>query len=209
MKSIFDEKFKKGIIDFGQSVVVAIVICIVVLVFLVSPSEVEGSSMQPNYYTGDRLYTNKLSHWIGSTPFGKSLSLDYKRGDVVVVDKPGVVSLIKRVVGMPGEKLMVEGGFVYIDGQRLVEHYLPEDIFTSGGTFLKEGKEIEIPEGKYFVMGDNRKVSSDSRYIGLIDESWIQGKIFLRIWPLNDFGIVNSGESDFTAAESTTKNNEV
>jgi signal peptidase I len=194
MKNILDEDFKKGALDFLQSVVVAIVICIIVLVFFVSPSEVEGSSMQPNYYTGDRLYTNKLSHWIGSTQFGKSVSLDYKRGDVVVVDKPGVVSLIKRVVGLPGERLKVSDGKVYINSHLLEEKYLADDVYTTGGTFLKEDKEIEIPEGKYFVMGDNRKVSSDSRYIGLIDESWIQGKIFLRIWPLNQFGILTTGE---------------
>ncbi|MEO6728815.1 MAG: signal peptidase I [Candidatus Dojkabacteria bacterium] len=195
MRKIFTPEFKKQIIDFGQSVIVAIVICIFIITFVAAPNEVDGTSMQPNYATGDRLYTNRLSHWVGSTPLGSTLGLNYKRGDVVVVEKPGVVALIKRIVGMPGETLKIFEGKVYINGKELQESYLPEGTITSQGTFLKENVEVNIPEGNYFVMGDNRRVSSDSRYIGLIETDWLQGKIFLRIWPLNEIEIVPTGVS--------------
>jgi signal peptidase I len=201
MKKLWNKlspQFREQFLDFVQSLAIMIGICIFVLVFLVYPSEVEGTSMLPNYQTGNRLYTNKLSHWIGSTQIGKTLSLDYKRGDVVVVDKPGVVSLIKRIIGMPGETLKLQGGNVYINGNMIKEDYLAADTYTGGGTFLKEGEDVQIPEGQYFVMGDNRRVSSDSRYIGLIEENWLQGKIFFRIWPLNEFGAIGTGKYEVT-----------
>ncbi|MEP7103367.1 MAG: signal peptidase I [Candidatus Dojkabacteria bacterium] len=195
MKNILTPEFKKQIIEFGQSVIVSIVICIFIITFVAAPNEVDGSSMQPNYTTGDRLYTNRLSHWVGSTQVGKTLGLEYKRGDVVVVDKPGIVSLIKRVIGLPGETIRVENGKVYINGKELEESYLPSGTYTGGGTYLKEGKDLTLPEENYFVMGDNRRVSSDSRYIGIIQEDWLQGKIFLRIWPADEIGVIGAGES--------------
>jgi len=195
MQKILTPEFKKQILDFGQSVIVAIVICIFIITFVAAPNEVDGTSMQPNYATGDRLYTNRLSHWIGNTTIGQTLGLDYKRGDVVVVEKPGVVPLIKRVIGLPGETLKISQGKVYINNKLLEESYLPAGTETAQGTFLKENVPVEIPSGNYFVMGDNRRVSSDSRYIGLIETDWLQGKIFLRIWPINEIGIVKAGET--------------
>jgi len=195
MRKIFTPEFKKQILDFAQSVIVAIVICIFIITFVAAPNEVDGTSMQPNYATGDRLYTNRLSHWIGDTTVGKSIGLDYKRGDVVVVEKPGIVPLIKRIIGLPGETLRISGGKVYINDKLLEESYLPEGTETNQGTFLKENVAVQIPSDNYFVMGDNRKVSSDSRYIGLIERDWLQGKIFLRIWPANEIGIVTTGET--------------
>ena len=195
MKKIFTPELKKQILDFAQSVIVAIVICIFIITFVAAPNEVDGSSMLPNYTTGDRLYTNRLSHWIGETNLGRTLNLDYVRGDVVVVEKPGVVALIKRIVGLPGETLKISKGKVYINGKELVESYLQEGTLTQQGTYLKEDKDFTIPDNNYFVMGDNRKVSSDSRYIGPIERDWLQGKIFLRIWPLNEIAVVNAGES--------------
>jgi signal peptidase I len=193
-----ENKVIKSGLDFLQSVVIAILLAAVLFIFFITPNEVEGSSMEPNYYTGDRLYTNKLSYWLGGTGLGTTLNLDYKRGDVVVVDKPGLgVSLIKRLIALPGEKIMVKGGKVYINGELLIEEYLPEDRFTKSGTFLTEGKEVTLAENKYVIMGDNRDVSNDSRFIGLIDKAWITGRIFLRIWPIEKFGIIQGGASHF------------
>lgn len=189
---------KDSIIDFFQSVAIALALSAFLFIVVLTPNEVEGSSMQPNYYSGDRLYTNKLSHWLNGTTLGSTLDLNYKRGDVVVVDKPGLgLSLIKRVIGLPGERVEIKDGKVYINGEELIEGYLGEEVLTYGGTFLKENEEVTIPEHHYFVMGDNRRVSNDSRYIGFIDQEWISGKIFLRIWPLDKFGVIGTGEYSF------------
>lgn len=188
-----DTKLRESIIDFVQSIAIALAFSAFLFIFVITPNEVDGNSMQPNYQSGDRLYTNKLSHWFSGTEIGKALGLNYERGDVVVVDKPGLgLSLIKRIVGLPGERIRIDGGKVYINGVQLQEPYLPSDTETLGAIILKDGEEYTIPDGSYVVMGDNRMVSNDSRYIGFIDEDWISGKIFLRIWPLDKLGIINS-----------------
>lgn len=181
---------KTSVIEFIQSSVIALGLTFTAFIFLISPNEVEGSSMQPNYYTGDRLYTNKLSHWLGDTTVGEFLHLNYERGDVIVITKPGFEPLIKRLIGLPNERIVLRKGEVYINGQELKESYIDNALKTEGGTYLEEGEEITIPDNHYFVMGDNRRVSNDSRYIGLIKKEWIQGKVFLRIWPLDHFGVV-------------------
>lgn len=186
---------KESIIDFVQSVAIALAFSAFLFIFVITPNEVEGNSMLPNYNSGDRLYTNKLAHWFNSTPFGDAVGLSYKRGDVVVVDKPGLgLSLIKRIIALPGERILISNNKVYINGEELVEYYLGEGVQTQGATFLKDGEERTVPENSYFVMGDNRGVSNDSRYIGFIENGWISGRIFLRIWPLSDFGVISTGE---------------
>lgn len=190
--------FKESLIDFLQSVAIALAFSAFLFIVVLQPNEVEGSSMLPNYTTGDRLYTNKLAHWLNGTPLGQTLDFNYKRGDVVVVDKPGLgLSLIKRIIGLPGERIELKNGKVFINGEELIEEYVASDVLTYGGTFLKDNEEVVIPGNHYFVMGDNRRVSNDSRYIGFIDQQWISGKIFLRIWPLDKFGLIGSGEYSF------------
>lgn len=190
---IKDTKFRDSVIDFVQSIAIALAFSAFLFIFVITPNEVDGSSMQPNYHSGDRLYTNKLAHWFNGTDIGKTLGLNYTRGDVVVVDKPGMgLSLIKRVIGLPGEKIEIKDGKVYINGQELKEEYLAPDTVTNGAVFLQNDKEVQVPVDSYFVMGDNRAVSNDSRYIGFINKDWISGKIFLRIWPVDQFGFISS-----------------
>jgi len=158
--------------------------------------------MLPNFETGDRLYTLRLSHWLGGTPLGNSLGLDYKRGDVIVVDPPTEgKSLIKRIIGIPGDRIKIENGKVFLNGVEVFEPYLAKGMVTEdNGVFVREGIEFKVEcfsskgseEDCYFAMGDNRYVSRDSREIGLIKRSWIQGKVFLRVWPLHKFGIISS-----------------
>lgn len=192
---IKNTKFRDSLIDFVQSIAIALAFSAFLFIFVITPNEVDGSSMLPNYHSGDRLYTNKLSHWFNGTDLGRVLGLDYKRGDVVVVDKPGLgLSLIKRIVGLPGERIEIRDGNVYINGIALKEEYLDDSIETKGAVFLQENKEVLVPEDSYFVMGDNRPVSNDSRYIGFINKDWISGKIFLRIWPVDKFGFIDSNK---------------
>lgn len=207
---------KKEILDLISSVLVAVLLCILLFVFVVVPSEVEGKSMEPNFSTGDRLYTNKLSYWLGDTDFGRSIGLDYQRGDIIVVDPPSEgKSLIKRIIGMPGDRIMLKDGSVYLNGEKLVEPYLFPNIQTrQTGNFIREDEEIIVScdnpktigpdqEGEdcYFALGDNRVNSHDSRNIGLVRRSWIQGKVLLRIWPLNKFTTIPTGIETVTVKE--------
>lgn len=179
-------------VEFLQSIVVAIAICVFVYVFIATPNQIDGISMNPTFENGQIILTNKLSLWLGDTPFGKSIGLGYSRGDVIVFQKPGYKDLIKRVIGLPGETIMLRGGKVYINENIITEEYISSEIKTNGGSFLEEGEEKTIPEGDYFVMGDNRNNSHDSRYtdIGFVEKGWIKGKALLRYWPLNKISLI-------------------
>lgn len=184
------------IVDMLQSIVVALFICIILYLFILTPNQVDGYSMCPNFEDGQLLLTNKLSVWLGSTPFGQSMGLEYQRGDVVVFQKPGrEKALIKRVIGLPGDKVSLRDGRVYVNNERVEENYLPAERRSGGGSYLGEGEEITIEEGNYFLMGDNRNNSLDSRFndIGQVKREWLQGKVILTYWPLNTFGIVGNG----------------
>lgn len=184
------------VIDLLQSVAVAISICIVIYVFIATPNQIEGESMEPNFQNGEIILTNKLSEWLGASEFGKNIGLDYKRGDIVVFQKPGINDFIKRIIAVPGDKIAIREGYVYINGKKVIEEYLPPSTFTRGGNFIEEGAEnLEVPEGKYVVFGDNRNNSHDSRYldIGFVDRQWLKGKVVLRYWPVSKFGVVQSG----------------
>ncbi|MEP7103875.1 MAG: signal peptidase I [Candidatus Dojkabacteria bacterium] len=188
------------IADFLQSVVIAIAICIAVYVFIATPNQIDGESMEPNFTNSEIIITNKLTEWLGSSDFGKNAGLDYQRGDVVVFQKPGNEDFIKRIIGIPGDKVAIKDGYVYLNGKKVIESYLQPSTFTRGGNFIEEGAvEREIPVGKYFVLGDNRNNSHDSRFldIGFINRDWLKGKVILRYWPINKFGIVSQGELQF------------
>ncbi len=193
IKKVKKERFS-GFIDFLQSIVIAVVICLIVYIAIAMPNQVEGQSMQPNFYNNDIILTNKLSQWLGETNLGDSLGLDYHRGDVIVFQKPGYNDFIKRLIGLPGDRLALKDGTIYVNGEKLDESaYLPEDLETIGGTLLVDGgDELTVPTGHYFAMGDNRKNSHDSRYIdiGFIKREWMKGKVILKYWPINEFHVV-------------------
>lgn len=183
-------------VDMLQSIVVALFICIVLYLFILTPNQVDGYSMCPNFDDGELLLTNKLSVWLGDSSIGKGLGLDYNRGDIVVFQKPNrEKALIKRIIGVAGDKVSLRDGRVYVNNERLEENYLPAERRSSGGSYLGEGEEITIEEGKYFLMGDNRNNSLDSRFndIGQVERKELQGKVILTYWPLSSFGIVGSG----------------
>lgn len=186
--------------DFLQSVVIAIAVCIAVYIFIATPNQIDGESMEPTFKNGEIILTNKLSEWLGPTDFGKNAGLDYQRGDVVVFQKPGMDDFIKRIIAIPGDKVAIKEGYVYINNQKTDEQYLQPSTFTRGGNFIEEGAEARtVPEGKYFVLGDNRNNSHDSRSldIGFINRDWLKGKVILRYWPISKFGIVKQGEIKF------------
>ncbi len=97
---------------------------------------------------------------------------------------------------MPGDTLVIRQGEIYINEEQAAETYLADSVTTRGGSYLAEGEELIIPEGKFFVMGDNRNESRDSRDIrvGLVSKDDVLGKVILRYWPVSDFGTITQGE---------------
>lgn len=187
-------KLKNNITDFLQSIVIAISVCIVTYIAIATPNQIEGESMEPNFHNGEIVLTSKVHQWLGSTDFGKSLGLVYNRGDVVVFQKPGFNDFIKRIIAIPGDKIALKNGKVMVNNEEIPESYLPIATFTPGGTFLKENEDsLTVPENNYFLIGDNRSNSHDSRYsdIGFIKRDWFKGKVLVRYWPLNKFKIIN------------------
>lgn len=133
-----------------------------------------GPSMQPNLYKGDRVLIEKV---------GYRFHLP-KRGDIVVVDRPGdEVSLIKRVMGLPGETVEVRNGHVTIDGQKIEEPW----VVYFGGPDYGPAK---VPDGHVFIVGDNRRASRDSRVIGPVAIRAIEGRVWLVYWPLGKVELV-------------------
>ena len=170
------------IFDIIETVVLALAIFVVIYLFLFQPHQVKGASMEINFHDGEYILTDKISYRLN----------DPERGNVVVFKAPRNPELdyIKRIIGLPGEKIKIENNSIFINGKKLEEEYLPEDFKTSGGLFLQKDKEIIIPENSYFVLGDNRSHSSDSREWGSIQKENIVGKAFLRYWPPQKIGIL-------------------
>jgi len=156
--------------------VAAIVIIILLRLYIVSPVQVDGSSMQPTLEDRQVLLLKKYDH-------------NYKRFDIVVL-KYHKEKLVKRIIGLPGETVFYRNNKLFINEKEVEEPFLSEDIKTEDFNITNIGYQ-EIPEGYYFVVGDNRGDSLDSRYIGLIPKSSIEGTINFRLFPFNTFGKVS------------------
>jgi signal peptidase I len=160
-------------------VVLALVIALLIKTFLFQAFYIPSESMVPTLKVHDRVLVNKLSYKLHPV----------HRGDIVVFTAPphadpGIDDLVKRVVGLPGNTIEGRGGHVYIDNRLLKESYLPAGSYTSDF-----GPRV-IPKDSYWVMGDNRGNSKDSRSFGAITKKQIVGRVFLRIWPLNRINIM-------------------
>lgn len=156
------------------SYIIIIIVVIALRVFVITPVRVVGSSMDTTLKQGEILLLEKYDK-------------KYKRYDVVVVQADGE-RIIKRIIGLPGESIKIIDGIIYINGEEL------EDPYASSKTSdfsLAQFELDKIPEDSYFVLGDNRMVSKDSRLLGPINKKDIQGKAMFRIWPLNKIGGVN------------------
>lgn len=162
------------LVDSLVNIATAIIIFSIIYFFAAQPHQVDGSSMLPNFINGDHVLTEKLTqHWSG-----------YSRGDVIVFHYPNNPKrdYIKRVIGLPGEDISLNGGIVYINDTPLSEDYIRAN-YTSGQRFLKDGETYHVKDDELFVMGDNRSESSDSRDWGTVPISLVVGKVFFRYWP--------------------------
>lgn len=171
-------------LDILEVIVFAVGIFFFVYLLILRPHKIKGQSMMPNFPDGEYLLTEKVTYYLHNP----------QRGDVVVFTPPPEVSttdeFIKRVIALPGEDVMVKNGHVFINNKQLVEPYLAPTLYTSEGSFLSDGVSFTVPAGKYFVMGDNRPNSSDSRYWGPITKSEMTGRAWVIYWPLELSGVV-------------------
>lgn len=172
--------FKDHVIDFFQTLVVFAAIGTAIYWLIAQPHKVSGSSMFPNFKNGDYIITDKISYRLG----------DPKRGDIVVFKNPKdeTQDFIKRILGVPGDKIKVQNGKIILNGAELNEPYL-HNVTTNPGSFLKEGQEVTVEPGHYITIGDNRPASSDSREWGFVTRAELIGKVFLRYWPATEIGL--------------------
>jgi signal peptidase I len=160
-----------------RDVVVSIIVSAFIIVFLYQPVRVEGTSMLPVLEDQDRLFINKMAFRVG----------EIQRGDVVVFKYPRdqTKSYIKRVIGLPGDTVRIDRGRVLLNGKPLTEPYVPMR-FTDD----RSQPQMTIGPHEYFVMGDHRSISSDSRDFGPVDRDLIYGKAAFVYWPVEQAGVV-------------------
>jgi signal peptidase I len=168
----------QSLVDLLHDLAIAVVVCVLLITYVVQAFKVQGTSMSPELKDGERILVNKFLYFIG----------DIERGDVVVFWYPEdpKLSFIKRVVALPGETVEIRSGEVFVNGRRIDEGYV-----SPANADLRSFPPHEVRPGHFFVLGDNRKGSNDSRSWGLVPERYVYGKAFLRIWPPRDFGVVD------------------
>lgn len=166
-----------GVRSWLRDTAVSIIVSAFIIVFLYQPVRVEGTSMLPMLEDQDRLFINKMAYRVG----------EIHRGDVVVFLYPRdhQKSYIKRVIAVPGDDLRIDHGRVYVNGGRVEERYVPSRYADD-----RSEAETVIPQHEYFVMGDHRSISSDSRDFGTVDRALIYGKAAFVYWPIDQAGVV-------------------
>ncbi|HWI54694.1 MAG TPA: signal peptidase I [Desulfobacteria bacterium] len=160
--------------EVAESVIVAVLLALIIRFFLFQPFFIPSGSMEPTLKKGDRIVVSKITYRL-SEP---------KRGDIIVFKYPvnPKRDFIKRLIGLPGETLEVKNSQVYIDGKVLEQSFLPKGL-----TYNNFGP-VKIPEKQYFMMGDNRNNSEDSRFWGTLPEENIIGRAMFVYWPFDRAG---------------------
>jgi len=182
--------FLREALNLVLSVAIAFVLFIVIRTYLFYPFQVVGDSMVPTLETGDRLILNKLA--------------EIDRFDIVVFPALDGTDeeYVKRIIGLPGDEITYFQDELYINGEKVEEHYLEElkegsdQALTGDFTLFSLTGEATVPEDMYFVLGDNRSVSKDSRVFGFVPAAQMEGTAELRLWPLNKIGIIDDNGAE-------------
>lgn len=161
-------------------VFIATICALFVRSFLIVPLEIDGNSMEPTLHSREKALVQN---------FGR-----IRRFDVVIIKMPDDKTYIKRVIGMPGDTLAYRNDKLYINGQHIRENFLKRVIkqdsnqtYTSDFSLKELTGSNHVPQGQYFVLGDNRRISKDSRTFGTVKSSWVTGKAIIVYWPLWNF----------------------
>jgi len=166
-------------INWARDLLISVVIAVIVILFIYQPVKVEGTSMMPALIDQERIFINKFVYKLGAGGI--------ERGDMVVFWFPGdpSKSYIKRVIGTPGDVVEVDNGNVIVNGQTLEERYLPEE-YRDHVSYTA----TRVPDEQYFVLGDHRSSSNDSRTWGMVPRHAIYGKAVFVYWPLDKLGVL-------------------
>ncbi|HWF06851.1 MAG TPA: signal peptidase I [Bryobacteraceae bacterium] len=168
-----------GALSLLRDIAISVVLAIVLIVFIYQPVKVEGTSMMPGLTDQERIFINKYTYKLGAGSIA--------REDLVVFHYPNdpSQSYIKRVIGLPGDTVQIKEGTVYVNGTKLDEPYVPAEYRDR----VSKKKEV-VPADDYFVLGDHRSSSNDSRVWGFVDRKEIYGKAVFVYWPLDRIGRV-------------------
>ncbi|BAS26032.1 signal peptidase I [Limnochorda pilosa] len=168
--------------EFVRAATGALILAFVIMTFVARAFTVEGPSMLPTLHTGERLVVERVTY----------LFRPPRRGEVVVFRYPldPREYFVKRVVGIPGDRVAVRAGYLWVNGQKLEEQYV-------SARPLRSFPEVQVPEGRYFVMGDNRNNSEDSRdpRVGFVPKELIVGRAIWRYWPIQSLAVLTPPES--------------
>lgn len=161
-----------------RDILISLAVSAFFIVFLYQPVKVEGTSMMPTLEDQERVFINKFVYRL--EPIA--------RGDVVVFRYPRdpSKSYIKRVVGIPGDRVRIEEGVVFVNDHQIRESYVPDEYED-----LRSAPEVIVPRHSYFVLGDHRNLSNDSRDFGPVDQHYIYGKAVFGYWPFAKLGKLN------------------
>ncbi|WP_170006676.1 signal peptidase I [Bacillus fonticola] len=179
---------KKEGLEWIKAFAIGILLFLLIRTFLFSSYEVEGKSMVPTLQDGDKLIVSKIGYTIG----------EIDRLDVIVFHATETEDYVKRVIGLPGDSIRYENDQLFVNDQPIPEPFLDEskgqwDVGTFTGDFTLEGLESTnaqtVPEGKIFVLGDNRLGSRDSRHFGFVDIDEVVGQVSLRFWPFKEITV--------------------
>ncbi len=173
------------IMDMLETIAFVGSIYMIIHFFILTPHKVKGQSMYPTFVDGEYILTSKITYKLRPM----------KRGDVIIIkrtDTPDQKLLIKRLIGLPGDEIMIQNGSVYINGEAIPENYLSATTPIPNVSYLKEGEPVLIPSGYVFVMGDNRPNSEDSRKFGPVPIQNIEGVVFFRYLPVDRAGWITN-----------------
>ena len=162
-----------------RDLALSVLIAVVVILFLYQPVKVEGTSMEPGLVDQERIFINKFIYRFG---FGA-----IERGDLVVFWFAGdpTKSYIKRVIGMPGDRVEIQEGVVFVNGEQLEERYVPDEFRDR-----RSRPALTVPPDQYYVLGDHRNSSNDSRAWGPVEREMIYGKAVFVYWPIEKMGLL-------------------
>lgn len=182
-KESFSQRFLKEAFDFVKIFVIVLGLWILCNTYFFELNLVMGRSMDPTLKDADRIIVNKIAMHFRAL----------ERGDIVTLDGEKIQSqyegkfLVKRVIGIPGDRVEIKDGVVYVNGERLEETYLEDLPFTMTGQY----NDVVLQENEYYVLGDNRSHSADSRYFGVVKKEAVKGYLIFRIFPFYSFGHVD------------------
>lgn len=190
MRNVF-QKVGATFLDLIETMAISFSIFLVVYLFFLQPHQVNGQSMVPNFQDGEHVLTDKVSYKVREP----------QRGEIIVFHAPPDAhcpegtgcDFIKRILGVPGDTVEVKENAVWVNGSKLPEPYIPTDFPILPGNATK-GKSVYLDLNEFFVSGDNRPYSSDSRTWGAITKNDIIGRVFFRYWPPTAIGAVSRAE---------------